>query len=71
MIEYPKQLYRSSYEDTVVVADSDEEQAARTEGYEMFAEIFEREGEFPAPVKEKRTRKAAEPAAEPAPTEAQ
>lgn len=70
MIEFPKQLYRSSYEDTVVVADADEESAARAEGYEMFAEIFEREGEFPAPVKEKRTRKAAEP--DPvAPTEAQ
>jgi len=60
MNEYPKQLYRDSYEDTVVVLDADEEQAARAEKYEMFSEIFEREGEFPAPKKAKRKADAAE-----------
>lgn len=54
--EYPKQLYRGSYEDTVVVADADEEQAARSDGFEMFAEIFEREGVFPPEPAKRRGR---------------
>lgn len=47
--KYPLQLYRASYEDTVVVHDEDAEAAARAEGFEHFAEIYEREGQFPAP----------------------
>jgi len=57
-VEYPKQLYRASYEDTAVVNDADQEAGARADGFEMFSEIYEREGQFPAPAKAKRGRKA-------------
>ena len=54
-VEYPKQLYRSGWEDlsdSVVVNDAAEEESARAEGFKMLAE----EGEEVAP---KRGRKKA------------
>lgn len=61
--KYPLQLYRASYEDTVVVSDASQESAARADGFEHFAEIFEREGQFPAPVKKTKAELKAEKAA--------
>ena len=42
MIEYPKSLYRGSVEDHVIVKTKDAEDEKRAQGYEMFAEIHER-----------------------------
>ena len=54
--EYPKQLYRSGWEDlsdTVVVNSPDEEEAARADGFKMLSEPD-------APAKTSRKAKAAE-----------
>ena len=55
--EFPKQLYRSGWEDlndSVVVNDEEGEEAARADGFKMLAED-ESAGDDAAP---KRTRKA-------------
>lgn len=41
-MEYPKSLYRGSIDDHVIVKDFDAEQDKRSEGYEMYAEIYAR-----------------------------
>lgn len=45
--EYPKSLYKDTVDDEVIVNDESSEKEARENGYEMYAEIFNRGDETP------------------------